>query len=172
MINSTGFTVYQVFGILLSIFNLILFCLSISKLDFPKIYFISRLEENNLNEFINWMFVNMAIASQISIIYLVYGSLFHLELEPCLSKPTLTAVEFLFKKWFFSFNIRYIWMYIGLVFSYSVVVFFLVKPHYYVRTPLKVALLLLYVAGIICRIMGGSGAHIALTKESVFGKCG
>lgn len=114
----------------------------------------------------------MAIASQISIIYLVYGSLFHLELEPCLSKPTLTAVEFLFKKWFFSFNIRYIWMYIGLVFSYSVVVFFLVKPHYYVRTPLKVALLLLYVAGIICRIMGGSGAHIALTKESVFGKCG
>jgi hypothetical protein len=47
VINSQNFIAYQVFGILFAIFNLIIFCLSLSKMDFPKVFFISRLEENN-----------------------------------------------------------------------------------------------------------------------------
>lgn len=49
VINQSGFTAYQVFGILLSLINLIVFCVSLSKMDFPKVFFISKLEENNFN---------------------------------------------------------------------------------------------------------------------------
>lgn len=107
------------------------------------------------------MLINMALASQISIIYLLYGSLFHMVLEPCLSKASLTAVEFLLKKWYFSFNIRYIWIYIGLVFSYAVVLFFIMRPKYVVHRLVKAGLVALYLAGAFSRIMGGSGGYVA-----------
>lgn len=107
------------------------------------------------------MFINLALATQISFIYLLYGSLFHMDLEPCLSKASLTAVEFLLKKWNFSFNIRFIWIYLGLIFSYTVVIFFIIKPQYEVHRFLKVFLIALYLAGTFSRIMGGSGGYIA-----------
>ena len=143
-----------------------------AKMDFPKAYFICPLEEGNYNAITSWFFINLAIASQISLIYLVYGSLFHLTLSPCISKPTLTAVEFLFKDWVFSFNIRFIWIYIGLLFSYFVMIFFLLRPHKTLHIGFKIALLILYFMGVGCRAMGGTGGSISGEKESVFGKCG
>lgn len=41
IINRSGFTAYQVFGILLSLTNLLLYCIILSKMDFPKVYYIS-----------------------------------------------------------------------------------------------------------------------------------
>lgn len=84
-----------------------------------------------------------------------------MKLQPCLSKATLTAVEFLLKKWNFSFNIRFIWIYLGLLFSYMVVGFFIIKPNYEVNRILKAFLVGLYLAGTFCRIMGGSGGYVA-----------
>lgn len=69
---------------MLALFNLIIFCVSLSKMDYPKVTLISRFEENDFTVLWNWMFINMALATQISFLYLLYGSLFHLELEPCL----------------------------------------------------------------------------------------
>lgn len=43
VLKSRNFTTYQVFGILFTIINLIIFCFSLSKMDFPKIIFISKL---------------------------------------------------------------------------------------------------------------------------------
>jgi hypothetical protein len=43
VLNDRNFTAYQVFGILLTIINLIIFCFSLSKMDFPKILYISKL---------------------------------------------------------------------------------------------------------------------------------
>lgn len=118
------------------------------------------------------MFINMALATQISFIYLLYGSLFHMNLEPCLQKATLTAVEFLLKKWQSGFNIRFIWIYLGLIFSYAVTLFFIIKPQYILHKYAKAGLVALYLAGTFCRIMGGSGGHVAWEKQSVFGKVG
>ena len=164
IINKSGFTAYQVIGILLAVINLLIFCISITKMDYPKIYFISRFEENDFTVLWSWMFINMALATQISFAYLLYGSLFHMRLEPCLEKATLTAVEFLLKDWVSSFNIRFIWIYIGLIFSYMVVIFFVVKPQFILNKFLKGGLVLLYFAGVFCRIMGGSGDHVAWEK--------
>lgn len=49
VINQGSFTAYQVFGILFAIINLIIFCVALSKMDFPKVFFIGKLEENNFN---------------------------------------------------------------------------------------------------------------------------
>jgi hypothetical protein len=67
----------------------------------------------------------------------------------------------LLKQWNFSFNIRYIWIYLGLVFSYMVIIFFIIKPQFTVHRFLKAGLVALYLAGTFCRIMGGSGGRIA-----------
>ena len=42
VINLPGFTVYQVFGILIAIFNMVLLCLSISKLDLSRALSITK----------------------------------------------------------------------------------------------------------------------------------
>lgn len=42
-----------------------------------------------------------------------------------------------------------------------VVIFFIIKPSYVVNRILKAGLVALYLAGTFCRIMGGSGGHVA-----------
>ena len=84
-----------------------------------------------------------------------------MELEPCLEKATLTAVEFLLKDWVPSFNVRFIWIYIGLIFSYGVIIFFIIKPQIILHKAIKAGLVVLYFAGVFCRIMGGSGDYVA-----------
>ena len=78
----------------------------------------------------------------------------------------------MFKDWVFSFNIRFIWVYIGLLFSYAVVIYFILRPNKQIHIAVKVVLIVLYLTGIGARAMGGSGGDISGTKESVFGKCG
>lgn len=43
IINRPGFTLYQVFGILIGIVNLILICVILSKLDIAKAFSLSKL---------------------------------------------------------------------------------------------------------------------------------
>lgn len=48
-----------------------------------------------------------------------------------------------------------------MVFSYAVVIFFIVKPKYVVNRLAKAGLVALYLAGAFSRIMGGSGGYVA-----------
>jgi hypothetical protein len=58
----------------------------LGKLDFPKMLMASNIEEGNYHAIWNWVFVNLAIVTQAACIYLIYGGLFHIILEPCLEK--------------------------------------------------------------------------------------
>ena len=70
------------------------------------------------------------------------------------------------------FAIRFSWIYIGLVLTYIITIFLLIKPTYQIHRILKIVLILLYLTGAFSRIMGESGDYVAYEKESVFGKVG
>ena len=68
------------------------------------------------------------------------------------------------KDWITSFSVRFVWIYIGLVISYGVVIFFVIKPQFVLSKFMKGGLVILYFGGVFSRIMGGSGGEIAWEK--------
>lgn len=174
-IKSSGFVGFQVFGFFLIIISLILKGIQICKLDFCRtMYEMKKVETNRYSKVLSYVFVELAMASFISVHYLLYGSLYHMVLTPCLKNPPLPSVQRLFSGWVGTFILVYIWQFIGLVIFYVYVVyatFFLKKKE--VATWIWILLLLLYIAGLGSRGLGGFVKDTPYdTVVSLFGVCG
>jgi hypothetical protein len=110
----------------------------------------------------------LAISSLTSLHYLIYGGLYHIMLEPCLGKSPLPGLEFLMKNWITSWILRFIWIFIGILFAYALIIFFLLKPLKKLNKYIYMGLIGLYLMGIGAR--GISKTYPA--HENVFGVCG
>lgn len=96
-LNTAGFAAYQAFGFLFTITNLVLLIVVLAKLDFPKACSLAKFEDNIVSSLFAWLFVNLGLASSNSFIYLVYGGLFNLDLDPCLARPRTNNLMYIFK---------------------------------------------------------------------------
>jgi uncharacterized phage infection (PIP) family protein YhgE len=89
-------------------------------------------------------------------------------LEPCLGKSTLPGLEFLMKSWITSWVPRFIWVYLGIIIAYTIIVYFLIKPIKNLNKYIYIVMLILYLIGVGLRGIGkGYPAH-----QNVFGVCG
>lgn len=96
-------------------------------------------------------------------------------LEPCLKKPLLPSVDRLFNGWAGSFILLYIWQYIGILIAYGWIIYFTCfMKNKHIPNYVWVILLLLYIAGIGTRGMGGFvNSHSSYdTLVSLFGVFG
>lgn len=168
VITSSSFGTYQAFGFLLVIINLLLLCLVLAKLDLPKVMSLVQFDDNFYTPIYSWLLINMAIASLTSCTYLVYGGLFSLKLDPCISRTLSPSLAFLLKKMNPSFNWRFVWIYIGMVIAYILITFLLIRPKTKMPTFLYVIYLILYLGGIGARSLG----NYSMGVESTFGACG
>lgn len=80
IIQSSGFGAYQAFGIILALFNLIMICVVLAKLDLPKALQCCQFDDNIYVPIYSWLIANLSLASLTSMTYLIYGGLFHLKL--------------------------------------------------------------------------------------------
>ena len=157
------------FGIILVLCNLLFLCLTIAKMDFAKIYSMTNYEEGNLNPLYHWVLLQLITSSLISFIYLIYGSLFHLNSSSCLGIPPLPSLQYLWKDWVDAFLLRFTWIYFGMLVCYCLTIYFLIRPMKKLHIAVYVILIVLYLLGVGGRAMGGfvNNSHI-----SVFGVCG
>lgn len=97
IIQSSAFGAYQAIGIILAIFNLVMLCVVMAKLDFPKALQSCQFDDNIYVPLYSWVIANLALASLTSMTYLLYGGLFHLQLEPCISWTTFPSLKYIFR---------------------------------------------------------------------------
>ncbi len=112
--------------------------------------------------------------SIISIHYVIYCSIYFIQLTPCLGNPMFYSVQKLFSGWYGTFILMYIWEYLGLLVAYIVIiyfVFFLKKKE--IQSYIWILLLLLYIGGLGSRALGGffKGNDYQI-MVSLFGVCG
>lgn len=154
VIKSSGFVAYEVFGILFAIFHIISMCIVIGRMDLCKACSLSDFYQKKFYPLLNYGFIILAIVSLTSLHYLIYGGLYHLRLQPCLGKSNLPGLEFLMKNWVSSWVLRFVWIYIGIMIAYVVMVFFLIKPNKSLHPYIYIGLLVLYLAGVGVRAIG------------------
>ena len=174
-ISSTPFVGYEVVGFILIVMALIMKGLQVCRLDFSRVMTDSkRTNAHKYVKVLSFVYTEMAMASLISVHYLLYGSLYHIVLTPCLQNPALPSVQKLFSGWVGTFVLLYISQYIGLLVAYIWVIYFTCflkrkdAPNY-----VWIILMILYIAGLGTRGMGGfvsSTPYDAMV--SVFGVCG
>lgn len=156
IIRSEGFVAYQVFGFLIALFNILMVCVVIARFDLCRACSITNFDEKQYHPLINYGAIILSIFSLTSLHYLIYGGLYHLRLEPCLGKSTLPGLEFLMKNWVGSWVLRFIWIYIGIVIAYVLIIFLLIKPLKQLNNYIYMAILVLYFIGVGVRGMGKS----------------
>jgi hypothetical protein len=84
-IKTSGFKAYLIFGFLFVIAHLICMSVQICKLDLSKMMCdIKKTEINKYNKILSFIIVEMALSSLTSIHYILYGSMYHMVLQPCL----------------------------------------------------------------------------------------
>lgn len=168
IISGSSFGTYQAFGIIVVLINLIAIFLILAKLDLPKTFSLCLFDEHFYVPLYSWLLINMALASLTSCTYLIYGGLFGLQLDPCLSRPAFPSLMYILKKMPSSFAWRFIWIYIGIAIAYVLIGYLIVKPKVRMHKYLYVSLFVLYLAGVGSRAMGTYGT----SKEAVMGACG
>jgi hypothetical protein len=77
-------------------------------------------------------------------------------MSPCLSKTTLPGVEFLWKKWISSWVYRFIWIYIGIIIAYAVIIYLILNPLKSLHKYVYRGLIFLYFVGVGLRGIGKS----------------
>ena len=154
VINSISFVVYQTFGIIIVIVNLMVVAFALSKLDFAKAITLTGFDDHFYVPIYSWLLVNLAISSLTSFTYLIYGGLFTLQLEPCISRANHSSLIFILKKLLSSFSWRFTWIYIGVIIAYAVIIFLTIKPTYRLHRYLYTMLVFLYLGGIGARALG------------------
>ncbi len=137
-------------------------------MDLPKALAMSQFDDHFYTPLYNWFFVNLALASLTSCTYLNYGGLFDLQLDPCLSRSTFPSLTFILKNQKSSFTLRFIWVYIGIVIAYTLIIYLVIKPKSNLHKYMYGCLFMLYLAGIGVRSLGTYNSSI----YSVFGACG
>lgn len=175
-IKSYGFMTFQIMGFIFAIAHLLLKGLQIAKLDLSRTMHDAENNKNNKHsKVLSYIYTKMGLASLFSIHYLLYGSLYHMQLSPCLEKPLLPSVDKLFNGWTSSFLLLYSWQYLGFLIAYVWIIYF---TCYMKNKDLPnfvwIILLILYIAGIGTRGMGGfvSSKSSYDTAVSIFGVCG
>lgn len=168
VISSGSFGTYQAFGFIIVIINLILLCLSLAKFDLPKALSMTSFDDHFYSPLYNWVLVNLALTSLTSCTYLNYGGLFDLKLDPCLSRSSFPSLTYLMKNEPSSFIWRFVWVYIGIVIAYVLIVYLTIKPKTGIPRYTYVCLILLYIAGVGVRAMGTYNSSLC----SIFGACG
>lgn len=127
-----------------------------------------QFDDNFYAPLYNWFFVNLALSSLTSCTYLVYGGLFDLQLDPCMSRSSFPSLTYLLKSDSSSFLVRFIWIYIGIGVAYALILYLLIRPKVNLHKYIYVCLFLLYIAGVGVRALGTYTTAI----YSVFGVCG
>lgn len=143
-------------------------CLILAKLDFCKALSLAKFEDRNYVSLYSWFLVNLSISSLTSCTYLIYGGLFHIGLTPCLTKTVLPGLQFILKNWVPSFVWRFIWIYLGIIVAYIIIIYFILRSNTKIHQYFYYGLILLYLMGVGCRGMGSFVNAI----ECVFGLCG
>jgi len=174
-LSSSQFVCYEIVGFLLVFAALIMKGLQICRLDFSKVMVESkRTDAHKYVKVLSYIYTELALASLISVHYLLYGSLYNFVLTPCLQNPALPSVQKLFSGWIGTFVLLYIWQYIGLLVAYIWIIYFTCflkrkdVPNY-----VWIILAILYIAGVGTRGMGGFVSTTSYdTMVSLFGVCG
>jgi hypothetical protein len=168
IISSGSFGTYQAFGFIIVIINLILLCLSLAKFDLPKALSMTQFDDHFYTPLYNWVLVNMALTSLTSCTYLNYGGLFDLQLDPCLSRSSFPSLTYLMKNEPSSFMWRFVWVYVGILIAYALIIYLVIRPKADIPRYAYVCLILLYLAGVGVRALGTYTSSLS----SIFGACG
>jgi hypothetical protein len=175
-IRSSVFMTFEIFGFIIIVLSLMMKAVQICKLDFCRMMTdIKRADVHKYSKVLSFVYTELGFASLISIHYLLYGSLYHMILTPCLKNPPLPSVQKLFSGWVGSFVLLYIWQYIGLLIAYICIIYFTCfQKKKEVANYVWIILLILYLVGVGSRGMGGFVSNLTPydTMMSLFGVCG
>jgi hypothetical protein len=174
-VGSSVFVSFEVVGFILIIVSLILKGIQICKLDLCRVMTdIRKTDAQKYSKVLSFVYTELGFASLISIHYLLYGSLYHMILTPCLQNPALPSVQKLFSGWVGTFVLSYIWQYIGLLVVYIWIIYFTYfQKKKDIGNYVWIILIAVYIAGIGTRGMGGFVSMTPYdTMVSVFGVCG
>lgn len=174
-IQSSQFVCFEIIGFIFIAIAVVLKGVQVCRLDFSRVMVESkRTDAHKYVKVLSYLYTEMGLASLISIHYLLYGSLYHMVLTPCLQNPALPSVQKLFSGWTGTFVLLYIWQYLGLLIAYIWIIYFTCflkrkdVPNY-----VWIILVVLYIAGIGTRGMGGFVSSTSYdTLVSLLGVCG
>jgi len=98
LIGDKSVGTYVASGFIICILNIILLFIVLAKLDLPKAISLCDLDSNVYTPIYSWIFIQLSIASLTSISYLVYGGLFSLQIDPCISRTAIPSLSYIFKQ--------------------------------------------------------------------------
>jgi hypothetical protein len=168
VLQSPNFATYQAFGILIAIINLFLVCFTLAKLDFAKALQSCEFDDNVYAPLYSWLIANLCISSLTSMTYLLYGGLFSLTLDPCVTWSRYPSLTYIFKQEITSFLFRFVWAYVGLLICYVLVFYVVLRPKAKMHRYFYGMLLVLYLGSVGGRGLGSYDG----SKEAVMGVCG
>lgn len=142
------------FGIIIVVVNFILLLVALAKLDLPKALSLTQFDDHFYVPIYSWLLINMAEASLTSCTYLIYGGMFDLQLDPCLSRSNFPSLTFILKRLTASFSWRFVWVYIGIVLAYGLIIYLIIRPKVRMPQYLYIIWFLLYLAGVGARGLG------------------
>jgi hypothetical protein len=129
---------------------------------------MTQFDDHFYSPLYNWLLVNLALTSLTSCTYLIYGGLFDLQLDPCLSRSSFPSLTFLLKDQSSSFLWRFIWVYIGILVAYILIVYLVIYPKTNIPRYAYISLIILYLIGVGVRALGSYSSSL----YSIFGACG
>jgi hypothetical protein len=155
-LTSGAFTAYGVFGFLFAIFNILIACLFISRMDIVKTCSANMgyLQVQRYYAFYNWGISMLILSTLVSTHYLIYGGMYHIMTEPCLGKTSLPGLEYLMKAWLSSWVWRFIWVYLGITLAYGLAIYILITPAKKHNIYFYYSIIPLYLLGVGARGMG------------------
>jgi len=168
LIQGSSFASYAVTGIMMVIVNLIVVALVLAKLDFPKAISYCEMDDNNYVGLYSWLIANLALSTLTSMTFILYGGLFKLQLDPCLSWTNFPSLQLLFRKDSSTFALKFGWLYAAVVLAWIVVIYVAVRPKNKLHKYVYGVLILAYLATIGGRSLGKYDG----TVQSVVGACG
>lgn len=168
IIQSSSFGTYQASGILIVILNMLLVLLVLAKLDFPKALSLCQFDDNFYIPFYSWIIVILGISTLTSLTFSIYGGLFSLQLDPCISWTTFPSLNYIFKQDISTFLLKFVWVFISIAIDYVVIIYFVMRPKNRVNKYIYAVLLILYLVSLGLRGLASYNSN----KESIFGACG
>jgi hypothetical protein len=120
--------------------------LVIAKLDFPKAISYCQMDDNNYVALHTWLIVNLGVSTLTSMVFILYGGLFELQLDPCISWTNFPSLQLLFRGDNSNFALRFSWIYIGMILAWIIMIYLLVKPKNKLHKYVYGVFLLFYIA--------------------------
>lgn len=111
------------------------------------------MDDNNYVPLYTWLIVNLGVSTLTSMSFILYGGLFELQLDPCISWTNFPSLQLFFRSDSSAFGLRFSWIYIGIIIAWIIIVYLLVKPKNKLHKYVYGVLLLFYIATIGARSM-------------------